>query len=293
MSVSATKLPETFRTQTTTSSDTKAKPFIKWVGGKSRLLPQLKALLPPGVDLMRHVEPFLGGGAFFFDRAPGRSLLSDINPSLINTYLAVRDHVDEVIAELEVLAAEHSKEAYYATRETYNTASSRPISRASTFIYLNKTCFNGLHRVNKKGHFNVPMGRYKKPSIVNETVLRAASQRLKGAELHCRGFESLLESARPGDFIYFDPPYAPVSDTANFTSYAQSGFNHEDQTRLRDVFSALHRRGCKLMLSNSDVTSIRQLYCDFQIDIVAAPRNINSNAKKRGKVNEVVVRNYR
>lgn len=291
MSVSARKLPETF--QTHASEAKKAKPFIKWVGGKARLLPQLKALLPPGVDLMRHVEPFLGGGAFFFDRAPERSLLSDINPSLISTYLAVRDNVDELVLELESLAAAHSKDAYYSTRESYNKAPSGPTTQAAKFIYLNKTCFNGLHRVNKKGHFNVPMGRYKNPSIVNEVVLRAASKRLQGAELHCRGFETLLESARPGDFVYFDPPYAPVSDTANFTSYAQSGFNHEDQKRLRDVYAALHRRGCKLMLSNSDVPSIRELYQDFQIDIVAAPRNINSNAKKRGKVNEVVVRNYR
>jgi DNA adenine methylase len=242
---------------------------------------------------MRHVEPFVGGGALFFSRRPKRALLTDINPALVGTYTAIRDDVHGVIAALRRLAARHSKESYYAVRERYNRSPrlSAP-KRAAMFIYLNKTCFNGLHRVNRKGEFNVPVGSYKNPRILNEGGLHAASEALQGSSLRCAPFEALLENAKPGDFVYFDPPYEPVSNTASFTSYARDGFSREDQARLRDVYKALDRRGCKLMLSNSDVPFIRDLYGDFKIDMVAAPRAINCNAMKRGKVSEVVVRNY-
>ena len=268
-------------------------PFIKWVGGKGRILSQLSPLLPAGIALMRHVEPFVGGGALFFSRQPNRAQLSDINPALINTYTQVRDNVAAVVTALKKLARGHDTEHYYRTRERYNhsTRLSAP-TRAAMFIYLNKTCFNGLHRVNRKGEFNVPAGRYKNPRIVNPEALQAASRVLSGADIRCQGFESLLKTAKPGDFVYFDPPYAPVSDTANFTAYATNGFTTEDQTRLRDVYTELDRRGCKLMLSNSDVPLIRDLYANFNITTVAAPRAINCNAKRRGKVSEVVVRNY-
>lgn len=270
-------------------------PFVKWVGGKGRIIPQLEPLLPPGVDKMRHVEPFVGGGALFFSRLPKRALLCDINPSLINTYTSIRDDVDGVIAGLEKLAVGHGKERYYATREKYNElkkAGGNPTQRAAMFIYLNKTCFNGLHRVNRRGEFNVPIGSYKNPRIVDPAGLHVASDVLKRAKIVESGFDGLLKSARPGDFVYFDPPYEPVSTTASFTSYTKNGFNQEDQTRLRDVYNELDRRGCKLMLSNSDVPFIRELYKDHNIDIVAAPRAINCNARRRGKVSEVVVRNY-
>ncbi len=268
-------------------------PFIKWVGGKGRILAQLEPLLPAGVELMRHVEPFIGGGALFFRRAPKRALLCDVNDSLINTYIAIRDEVEGVIDGLEGLAAGHSKETYYEVRERYNQDEelSRP-ERAAMFIYLNKTCFNGLHRVNKKGHFNVPAGRYKNPKILDPDCLHRASRALSRAEIRHASFEGLVEAARPGDFVYFDPPYAPVSETANFTSYAKGGFGEDAQVLLRDLYKALDRRGCKLMLSNSDVPFIRDLYADFRLDIIAAPRAINCNARRRGKVNEVVVRNY-
>jgi DNA adenine methylase len=270
-----------------------ASPIVKWAGGKSRLLSQLVPLLPPGVELMRHVEPFVGGAAMFFALSPARALLCDINPALVNVYQAVRDHVESVIAELERLSRAHDARAYYRVRERYNRARKvEPIERAAMFIYLNKTCFNGLHRVNQKGEFNVPMGRYKDPRILHAEALRAASRRLQDATVRCAGFETLLTYARPGDFVYFDPPYEPVSDTASFTSYAQDGFGREDQLRLRDVYAALDRRGCKLMLSNSDVPFIRDLYRDFQLDTVSAARAINCNAKKRGPVQELVVRNY-
>jgi DNA adenine methylase len=268
-------------------------PFLKWVGGKGRILSQLTPLLPSGVDLMRHVEPFVGGGAMFFARSPKRALISDVNPALIGTYTAIRDDVESVIAALEPLREAHSPEAYYEVRTRYNGgADHAPATRAAMFVYLNKTCFNGLHRVNQRGEFNVPAGRYKNPRILDAEGLRAASAALSKAEIHCGGFEALIERARPGDFVYFDPPYVPVSATANFTGYTEGGFNHADQVRLRDVFRALDRRGSKLMLSNSDTPVVHALYEGFQIDLIAAPRAINCDARGRGRVTEVVVRNF-
>ena len=271
-------------------------PIVKWAGGKARLLSQLEPLLPNGVELMRHVEPFLGGGAMFFARRPERALLCDINPALIATYEAVRDQVDAVIEHLSRLSREHElspSRAYYRLRERYNRARKLPLAeRGALFLYLNKTCFNGLHRVNLRGEFNVPLGRYARPRILNAELLRAASRQLQDADLRCTGFESLLTAARPGDFVYFDPPYEPVSGTANFTAYAQAGFGRQHQLALREVYVELDRRGCKLMLSNSDVPFIRDLYRSFRIDVVAAARAINCDASKRGPVCEVVVRNY-
>ncbi|MCB9597739.1 MAG: DNA adenine methylase [Sandaracinaceae bacterium] len=269
-------------------------PFIKWVGGKGRLLPQLMPLLPSGVSHMRHVEPFMGGAALFFQRYPVRALLSDVNGDLVETYKMVRDRVDEVIDALGPLADRHDPDRYYRVRERYNAsrASSDGPERAAMFIYLNKTCFNGLHRVNRRGEFNVPAGRYKNPRILNDAALRSASIALRSAEIVQDGFESLVARARPGDFVYMDPPYEPVSTTASFTSYAKDGFGQDDQRRLRDVFDELTRRGCKCMLSNSDVPFIRDLYREHRIDVVNAPRAVNCNGSGRGKVAEVVVRNY-
>jgi len=271
-----------------------ASPFLKWVGGKGRLLPLLEPMLPPGVNKMRHVEPFVGGGALFFHRAPSRALLCDVNSSLVDTYLAIRDDVDSVIAALGRYSMQHAAGSeYYAVRERYNHEKTvGRVERAAMFVYLNKTCFNGLHRVNRRGEFNVPEGRYTNPRILDEEGLRRASVALSKADIRCVGFESLVENARPGDFVYFDPPYAPVSETANFTSYSEDGFGHADQIRLRDVYRELDRRGCKLMLSNNDVPAVRELYAEFRIDVVPAPRAINCRADRRGPVAEVVVRNY-
>ena len=278
-------------------ASTPTEPFVKWVGGKRKLLPQLEPLMPPAVERRRHVEPFVGGGAFFFARAPHDALLCDVNPALVGTYEAVRDDVGAVITALGALARRHGKERYYAIRERYNAARTgeRPVSQSSMaamFIYLNKTCFNGLHRVNRKGEFNVPMGRYTNPRILDTDRLRMASASLQSAQIRCEGFEGLLRTARPGDFVYLDPPYEPVSRTASFTGYAKGGFSQDDQRRLRDVYAALDRRGCKLMLSNSDVPFIRELYAEWRIDVVQAGRAVNSNGAGRGKVDEVVVRNY-
>jgi DNA adenine methylase len=269
-------------------------PILKWAGGKTRLLAQLRPLLPPGVELMRHVEPFVGGGALFFALRPARALLCDINPTLLGTYKAVRDDVDEVVAHLLRLSREHDAATYYRVRERYNRARTLAAAeRAAIFIYLNKTCFNGLHRVNRRGEFNVPAGNYARPRILDLEALQAASEQLRRTELRCGSFELLLTAAKPGDFIYMDPPYEPVSNTARFTAYAQEGFGREDQLRLRDVFRVLDRRGCKLMLSNSDVDFVRDLYSGYAIDEVSPPRAINSDPSKRGHVPEVVVRNYR
>jgi DNA adenine methylase len=275
------------------SAASKASPFIKWVGGKGKLRSALEALMPPSVDLMRHVEPFVGGGALFFARAPGRALLCDVNTDLIRTYEAVRDDVSGVIRALGKLAKDHGPERYYAVREQYNTRSTRTSAEhAALFIYLNKTCFNGLYRVNKKGAFNVPIGRYTNPTILDTDTLYAASTALANATLKNQPFEALLTDARPGDFVYLDPPYEPVSRTANFTAYAQDGFSQDDQRRLRDVYRELDRRGAKLMLSNSDVPFIRDLYRGFKIDVIMAPRAVSCDASTRGPVAEVVVRNY-
>lgn len=271
-----------------------ASPFLKWVGGKGKLLSQLMPLLPPGVERMRHVEPFTGGGAMFFARSPQRALLCDLNASLVDTYLAVRDDVESVIGELEALQLAHAAGTYYRVRERYN-AERRALSRnerAAMFVYLNKTCFNGLHRVNRRGEFNVPEGRYKNPRICDEHALRAASTALAKADIRHTSFEGLLSLAKPGDFVYLDPPYEPVSTTASFVAYGADGFSQADQTRLRDVVNELDRRGCKIMLSNSDVPFIRGIYAKYRIDTVAAPRAINCDADKRGLVSEVVVRNY-
>jgi DNA adenine methylase len=275
--------------------DRAASPFLKWVGGKGKLLSQLVPLLPSGVERMRHVEPFAGGAAMFFARTPERAVLCDFNRSLVDTYLAVRDELEAVIGELETLSMSHAAGSYYGVRERYNAVGKRQSrsERAAMFIYLNKTCFNGLHRVNRRGEFNVPEGRYKNPRILDEPTLRAASRALARADIRQASFEDMLGYVRPGDFVYLDPPYEPVSETASFTAYAAGdGFSRGDQTRLRDVVVELDRRGAKVMLSNSDVPFIRELYAQFRIDLVAAPRAINCDARGRGLVSEVVVRNY-
>jgi DNA adenine methylase len=272
---------------------TPASPFLKWVGGKGKLQKKFSALYPPGLALMRHVEPFMGGGALFFARAPERALLSDINRDLVQTYVSVRDEVELVLRHLAVLAKSHDKAGYYVARERYNARDHATASeRAALFIYLNKTCFNGLYRVNKSGHFNVPMGRYAKPAIADASTLRAASRALARADIRCAPFEALVAEARPGDFIYLDPPYEPLTRTANFTAYAQDGFTQRDQTRLRDLFRELDRRGSKLMLSNSDVPFIRELYRGYQIDQIMAARAVSCDPDKRGPVAELVIRNY-
>ncbi len=269
-------------------------PFLRWVGGKSKLLPTLTKLLPPRVESRRYVEPFVGGGALFFHLTPREALIADLNQDLIRAYAAVRDHATNVLTHLRYLADRHTETQYYIVREAFNLREEQDwVHRAAWFIYLNKCCFNGVWRVNKKGEYNVPLGKFAAgPNIVNEHVVLAASTALKTTELLHGDFESLLDEAWEGDFIYLDPPYVPVSESANFTTYNEGGFSLNDQKRLADTYRQLHKRGCMLMLSNSSTEVVRELYADFHITEVVAPRSINSDTSARGNVAEVVVRNY-
>ena len=267
------------------------RPFLKWAGGKARLIQQYIPYFP--TYFKTYYEPFVGGGSVFFylhERQAAKAFLTDINAELITTYRCVRDDVEKLIDLLKEHQLQHSKDYYYRIRTTIE---STELKKAARLIYLNKTCFNGLYRENSKGEFNVPMGRYKKPNICDLSNLRLASVALQSAEIEIRSFEKVLNHASNSeDFVYFDPPYYPVSTTSNFTSYSRYAFNENEQYRLRDVFVELAQRGVKVMLSNSDTSFIRNLYKDFHIHTILARRAINSNAKKRGKINELLVTSY-
>jgi DNA adenine methylase len=266
---------------------TKAKPFVKWAGGKRQLLPAIRLNLPK--RFARYFEPFVGGGAVFFDLEPPCAILSDANAELINCYLAVRDHVDELIRALR--GHVYDKEHYYRVRaippETLGE-----VERAARTIFLNKTGFNGLYRVNSKGVFNVPFGRYVKPNFCDVANLLGCSARLKGAEISRRRFEQVLDEARAGDFVYFDPPYIPLSRTSSFTAYSDLKFEGDDHERLACVFEELARRGVHVMLSNSDVAWVRKRYARFRVTEVLAMRQVNSVSSSRGLIGELLVTSY-
>ena len=264
------------------------RPFLKWAGGKSQLIAQYQPYFSR--DCRNYYEPFLGGGAVFFHVKPAQAVLTDINPELINAYRCVRDKVELVISLLEDHQLRHSKEYYYEVR---SRAGGEDVERAARLIYLNKTCFNGLYRENSKGQFNVPVGRYKNPTICNADLLRSVSAALQPATVEVRPFEAVLDWAKGSDvWVYFDPPFYPVSATSNFTGYSRYEFKEDQQVKLRDVFAFLADRGVRVMLSNSDCPFIRELYRDFKIHTILAARAINSNGKKRGKVAEVLVTSY-
>jgi DNA adenine methylase len=266
------------------------RPFLKWAGGKGQLLDQLRPLLPRDLTARaRYFEPFAGGGALFFALRPRSAVLSDVNTELIDCYRAVRNQVERVIRALR--AHRYDRDHYYAVR-SMPPASLSLAERAARTIYLNKTGYNGLYRVNRAGLFNVPMGRYTNPGILDASNLRACSRALRGAEVEACAFEAVLSSAKRGDFVYFDPPYVPASATADFTSYVPGGFGLDDQRRLAAVFTRLAAKGVHVMLSNSDTAPVRELYAGFRIDVVLAARSINSKGARRGKVGEVVVRTF-
>ena len=275
------------------STGIKPRPFLKWAGGKGRLLPELIARLPERFGAYH--EPHVGSGALFFELASRGALsavnLSDVNPSLIDTYVAVRDCVEDVITILRKHQKKHDRDYYYLVRAIDPSRLSLA-GRAARVIYLNKTCYNGLYRENKAGQFNVPFGRYKNPTICDAVNLRNVSRALSGVGIERRGYASVLERANPGDFVYFDPPYHPLSATSSFTAYDRSGFTEDNQRHLRDVFAELARVGVYVMQSNSDTRLIRDLYADFCIDRVYARRAINSKGSRRGKVAELIIRNY-
>jgi DNA adenine methylase len=267
------------------------RPFLKWAGGKTQLLPHLIHRIPNSFN--RYIEPFIGGGALFFALQPKVALIADCNQELINCYQVVRTDVEALIEELKVYR--YDKEMYYAVRELDRRPDFGELSRvkrAARLIYLNKTCFNGLYRVNSKGYFNVPFGTYTDPTIVDAENLRACSKVLQRTVIQSGNFEQVLEIAEAGDFVYFDPPYAPSSGTADFTSYSKEGFDDAAQEMLLLVCLQLNQRGVKWMVSNSNTTLIQELYRGFKVEPVGASRAINSKASKRGSVIELLIRNF-
>lgn len=266
-----------------------AGPILKWAGGKSQLLPKLQSLLPSRDRIRRYFEPFVGGAAMFFYLQPEDSCLTDTNEELINVYQVVRDHLGELI---DTLRGYENKSAYFYKVRSQDLAKLSPVERAARIIYLNKTCYNGLYRVNAKGQFNVPFGSYKNPAICNADALEAASQALQHARIGVQDYEDVLINAGQGDFVYFDPPYHPLSTTSSFTSYTDKKFDANEQARLALAYRRLDRAGAYLMESNSDTTLIRALYYGFRFVEVKANRAINSKAQGRGPVTELVILNY-
>jgi DNA adenine methylase len=264
-----------------------AGPFLKWAGGKSQLLQQYSSLFPK--TWKTYFEPFLGGGAVFFHLQPTVGVLTDVNEELINCYIVVRDEVEELI---QALRAHRSEKDYYYSVRAWKPETLTPVQRAARLIFLNRTCFNGLYRVNSKGQFNVPFGRYSNPTICDQTGLTAASLALKRANIHAADFEDVLDKAQRGDFAYLDPPYNPLSVTSSFTGYAQEGFGEAEQRRLAYVYRQMDNRGVMLMLSNSASELVRQLYSGYRAVEVTAKRAINSKADGRGPIPELVILNY-
>ncbi|MBY9007122.1 MAG: DNA adenine methylase [Candidatus Lokiarchaeota archaeon] len=266
-------------------------PFLKWAGGKRQLLSQIDPFLPK--DFEYYIEPFVGGGALFFYLLPKKAVLIDNNPFLINTYQVIKENIEELI---ELLRNHKNIEDYYYK---IRNADRKPdfknwsdVKKVSRIIFLNRCCYNGLYRVNSKGYFNVPFGKYKNPNFCNEVNLRAVHEILQNVEIIHDSFERCLDFADEETFLYFDPPYSPLSKTANFTSYTKENFNREDQIKLKISIDKLTECGCKVMLSNSSNEFILNLYEEYSIKEVRAKRMINSNALKRGEVKEVLILNY-
>jgi len=266
-------------------------PFLKWAGGKRQLLSQIDLYIPKSFN--KYIEPFVGGGALFFYLLPKNAILNDINQDLINTYRVIKENVSELITSLK--KHKNEEEYFYKIRsvdrnlDEFKTWSD--VEKASRIIYLNRCCYNGLYRVNSKGYFNAPFGKYKNPKICNEENLKLVHKVLKDVKLMNISFELCLNYAKKDDFIYFDPPYVPISESANFTSYTKSSFKKEDQIKLFNVFKELDQKGCKLLLSNSYNEFILKLYKNYQINIVYAKRAINSNPDKREEIKELLIIN--
>ena len=269
-------------------------PVVKWVGGKRQLLDEITPLLPKHIT--SYCEPFLGGGAVLFSIQPSKAIVNDLNGDLIAVYEVIRDDVESLIKDLK--KHENTSEYFYAIRdmdrdrENYQTMSK--VERASRLIYLNKTCFNGLFRVNSSGEFNSPFGHYKSPNIVNEPVLRAVNRYFSTSNItfYNEDFSVTLDRIKKDGFVYLDPPYDPISDTSSFTGYNKGGFGKAEQIKLKECCDELTRRGVKFMLSNSATVFIKELYQDYNVSIVRAKRFINADASKRGAVEEVLIRNY-
>ena len=292
-----------------------AKPFIKWAGGKTQLLTQFENILPHNLEEAEHftyIEPFVGGGAMLFHMLQkytniGRVIINDINPNLITAYRVIRDTPERLITDLKMLQREFRqnsneearKEYFLRIRKSYNEDTHNDVTNTAMFIFLNRTCFNGLYRVNSKGYFNVPFGKYTNPTICDEELLLEDSKILQNVEILCGDYTLIERYVDNNTFIYFDPPYRPLSTTSSFTSYSKENFDDTEQTRLAHFFARLSRYGCKMMLSNSDWcaqnpkdTFFENLYGNFIIDKVHASRFVNAIPSKRGKLTEILVRNY-
>ena len=267
--------------------------LVKWAGGKKQLIDQFELYFPKKVE--RYIEPFVGGGAVAFHiikrYEPKEVIISDINEELINAYNVVKTDVENLIPLLKKYKEKHSKEEFYKIREIdHNTLSN--LEKAARFIYLNKTCFNGLYRVNSKGKFNVPMGSYKNPNIIQEEKLIFISKLLKNVEIKVMSFENIISLAKKEDFIYFDPPYYPLKNKDSFTTYTRINFLEKDHEELSKIFQKLDKKDCLLMKSNSNTNFIKSLYSNYKITQVNAKRMINCDSNKRGKIKEIVIRNY-
>lgn len=272
------------------------KPFVKWAGGKRQLVPTILANhLPKNYNLQTYYEPFIGGGALLFSLQPKKAVINDSNAELINCYKTIKNSLDELIEDLK--NHKNNEYYYYDIRDwdrEKNFKSKTEVQRASRIIFLNKTCYNGLFRVNSQGQFNVPFGKYKNPNILDIAVLKAVNKYLNENQVRILNsdFQEAVKDAKRGDFIYFDPPYDPVSETASFTGYDVNGFNKQEQRRLKEVFDDLNSRGCHILLSNACTEFIEDLYKDYLHTKISAIRAINCNGKKRGKVDEILVKNY-
>lgn len=292
-----------------------AKPFIKWVGGKGQLIEQLEALLPAGFHTWKdvtYIEPFVGGGAMMFYmlqryRNIRRAVINDVNSDLITCYMTVRDNVEVLIRELLAIQSrylaltdvEAKREMFLSVRQRYNEKGLDPVENTVCFMFLNRTCFNGLYRVNRKGLFNVPFGKYMRPMICDADTLRVDSELLGRVEIINGDFEMTMDHASGNTLFYFDPPYRPLSNTSNFNDYTKEAFNDESQIRLKEFCDRVSARGYSFMLSNSDCRSLNEsddffdsLYADYHIERIMASRNVNANGAGRGKVSELLIHNY-
>lgn len=265
-------------------------PFLKWVGGKRQLMPSIIEHLPENIKGYKYLEPFVGGGAVLFNLQPKNAIINDFNEELINVYQVIKNNLDELIADLK----KHKNEAeyFYLIRGLDRNGKFKKLTavqRASRVVFLNKTCFNGLYRVNNAGEFNSPFGRYKNPNIVNEPTLKAVNKFLNSNNIEIKSgdYSEILNLADKKCFVYLDPPYYPVSESSNFTGYVQGGWNMYDQIDLKTACDELHKKGVKFLLSNSSADFIKDLYKDYKITIVKANRAINSNGADRGEVDEV------
>lgn len=270
-------------------------PFLKWVGGKRQLMPSIVSHLPENINDYKYVEPFIGGGAVLFNLQPKNAIINDFNEELINVYQVIKNNLDELITDLK----KHKNEAeyFYSIRSLDRNGELKKLTaveRASRVIFLNKTCFNGLYRVNNAGEFNSPFGRYKNPNIVNDPTLKAVNKFLNSNNIEIKSgdYSDILKQADKKCFVYLDPPYHPISESSNFTGYIQGGWDIFDQARLRDACNELNKRGIKFLLSNSSSPQIKDLYEKYSITTVKANRAINSNGADRGEVDEVLIRNY-